>query len=43
LRVHGTTLHNSIYRLDRQMLVNCHSYGVSAFQLINSVLPAGRP
>jgi len=31
VRVHGTTLYNSIYRLDEVMLVNTHVWGVSAF------------
>lgn len=31
VRVHGTTLYNSIYRFDDTMLVNTHVWGVSAF------------
>ena len=27
-RLHGTTLYNSIYRADDEMLVNCHVYGL---------------
>ncbi|UNS98572.1 helix-turn-helix domain-containing protein [Streptomyces tubbatahanensis] len=30
LRTHGTTLYNSIYRADDQMLVNAHVWGVNA-------------
>jgi hypothetical protein len=30
LRVHGTTLYNSIYRFDDVMLVNTHVWGISA-------------
>jgi hypothetical protein len=31
IRVHGTTLYNSIYRFDNTMLVNAHVYGCNAF------------
>jgi hypothetical protein len=31
LRAHGTTLYNSIYRFDSQMLVNTHLWGVNAY------------
>jgi transcriptional regulator with XRE-family HTH domain len=31
IRVHGTTLYNSIYRFDDVMLVNTHVWGLSAF------------
>jgi hypothetical protein len=31
IRTHGTTLYNSLYRADDQMLVNAHVWGVSAF------------
>jgi hypothetical protein len=31
IRVHGTTLYNSIYRFDDTMLVNTHIWGLSAF------------
>ena len=31
IRVHGTTLYNSIYRFDDAMLVNIHIWGLSAF------------
>ncbi len=31
LRTHGTTLYNSIYRADDQMLVNAHAWGVNAY------------
>ena len=30
LRLHSTTLYNSIYRADDEMLINCHVYGVPA-------------
>jgi hypothetical protein len=30
IRVHGTTLYNSIYRFDDEMLVNTHVYGFMA-------------
>ena len=30
IRLHGTTLYNSIYRFDDEMLVNTHLYGVPA-------------
>lgn len=31
LRTHGTTLYNSLYRADGQMLVNAHVWGVNAY------------
>lgn len=31
LRTHGTTLYNSLYRSDDQMLVNAHVWGVNAY------------
>ncbi|MFB9371992.1 XRE family transcriptional regulator [Kitasatospora albolonga] len=31
LRTHGTTLYNSLYRADDQMMVNAHVWGVNAF------------
>ncbi|MFC9999709.1 DUF5919 domain-containing protein [Nocardia sp. NPDC127526] len=31
LRTHDTTLYNSIYRADDQMLVNAHMWGVNAY------------
>ena len=31
VRLHGTTLYNSIYRFDDVMLVNAHIWGLSAF------------
>lgn len=31
LRTHGTTLYNSVYRADDQMLVNGHVWGVNAY------------
>ncbi|RSS34461.1 helix-turn-helix domain-containing protein [Streptomyces sp. WAC08241] len=31
LRTHGTTLYNSVYRADDQMLVNAHVWGVNAY------------
>ncbi|CAM5446852.1 XRE family transcriptional regulator OS=Kitasatospora aureofaciens OX=1894 GN=HS99_0035270 PE=4 SV=1 [Kitasatospora aureofaciens] len=31
IRTHGTTLYNSLYRADDQLLVNAHVWGVSAF------------
>lgn len=31
LRTHGTTLYNSLYRADDQMLVNAHVWGVNAY------------
>ncbi|MFD7990585.1 helix-turn-helix domain-containing protein [Streptomyces mexicanus] len=31
LRTHSTTLYNSIYRADNQMLVNAHVWGVNAY------------
>jgi hypothetical protein len=30
IRCHGTTLYNSIYRFDEEMLVNTHVYGFMA-------------
>ena len=30
VRIHQTTLYNSIYRSDRTMLVNMHTYGAGA-------------
>ena len=30
IRLHGTTLYNSIYRADEQLLVNTHIYGMMA-------------
>ncbi len=32
LRTHGTTLYNSIYRVDDHMLVNAHVWGVNAYR-----------
>ncbi|MGW6859567.1 helix-turn-helix domain-containing protein [Streptomyces xanthophaeus] len=32
LRTHGTTLYNSLYRADDQMLVNAHAWGVNAYR-----------
>jgi len=32
VRLHGTTLYNSIFRFDDEMLVNLHTYGVPAAQ-----------
>lgn len=32
IRLHGTTLYNSIYRFDDEMLVNAHTYGAPAVQ-----------
>jgi transcriptional regulator with XRE-family HTH domain len=32
MRLHGTTLYNSIYRFDDHMLVNAHAYGAPAVQ-----------
>ncbi|MGV9272044.1 helix-turn-helix domain-containing protein [Streptomyces griseosporeus] len=32
LRLHATTLYNSIYRSDDQMLVNAHVWGVNAYE-----------
>jgi transcriptional regulator with XRE-family HTH domain len=32
VRLHGTTLYNSIYRFDDQVLVNSHAYGAAAAQ-----------
>jgi hypothetical protein len=34
LRLHGTTLYNSIYRYDDDMLVNAHAFGAPAAQSI---------
>ena len=31
LRIHGTTLYNSIYRADDEMLINAHVWGANAF------------
>jgi len=31
IRTHGTTLYNSIYRADDELLVNGHVWGVNAF------------
>jgi hypothetical protein len=31
VRTHGTTLYNSLYRADDQMMVNAHVWGVNAF------------
>lgn len=31
VRTHGTTLYNSLYRTDDQMLVNAHVWGVNAY------------
>jgi hypothetical protein len=31
IRTHGTTLYNSIYRADDQMLVNAHIWGMNAY------------
>jgi hypothetical protein len=31
IRTHGTTLYNSLYRADDQMLVNAHVWGVNAY------------
>lgn len=31
MRTHGTTLYNSIYRADDQMLVIAHVWGVNAY------------
>lgn len=31
VRTHGTTLYNSVYRVDDQMLVNAHVWGVNAY------------
>jgi hypothetical protein len=32
VRTHGTTLYNSLYRADDQMLVNAHVYGTNAYR-----------
>ncbi|MFF2039422.1 XRE family transcriptional regulator [Kitasatospora sp. NPDC058170] len=32
IRTHGTTLYNSLYRADDQVLVNAHVWGVNAFK-----------
>jgi len=45
VRLHGTTLYNSIYRFDDQVLVNSHAYGAPAAQspvLHIRYLPGGR-
>jgi len=45
VRLHGTTLYNSIYRFDDQLLVNSHAYGAPAAQspvLHIRYLPGGR-
>jgi transcriptional regulator with XRE-family HTH domain len=45
VRLHGTTLYNSIYRFDDQLLVNTHTYGAPAAQspvLHIRHLPGGR-
>ena len=45
LRFHATTLYNSIYRFDDQLLVNTHTYGAPAAQspvLHIRHLPGGR-
>ena len=31
IQLHDTTLYNSIYRFDDEMLVNAHVYGTNAF------------
>lgn len=31
VRTHGTTLYNSIYRIDDHMLVNAHLWGMNAY------------
>ncbi len=31
IRTHGTTLYNSIYRADDQLLANAHVWGVNAY------------
>ncbi len=31
IRTHGTTLYNSLYRADEEMLVNAHVWGVNAY------------
>jgi hypothetical protein len=31
IRTHGTTLYNSIYRVDDQALINAHVWGVNAY------------
>lgn len=31
VRTHGTTLYNSLYRVDDQLLVNAHAFGVNAY------------
>jgi transcriptional regulator with XRE-family HTH domain len=30
IRTHGTTLYNSLYRFDQDLLVNCHAFGAPA-------------
>ncbi len=45
VRLHGTTLYNSLYRFDDQLLVNSHAYGAAAAQspvLHIRHLPGGR-
>jgi hypothetical protein len=32
VRTHGTTLYNSLYRADDQLLVNAHVFGVNAYR-----------
>jgi hypothetical protein len=32
VRLHSTTLYNSLYRYDNELLVNAHAYGVPAGQ-----------
>ncbi|MEU7167038.1 helix-turn-helix transcriptional regulator [Streptomyces morookaense] len=32
VRTHGTTLYNSLYRADGEMLVNAHAWGVNAYR-----------
>lgn len=31
VRTHGTTLYNSLYRADDQLMVNAHAWGVNAY------------
>lgn len=31
IRTHGTTLYNSLYRADDQVIVNAHIFGVNAY------------
>src|SRR5439155_26150110 len=45
VRMHATTLYNSLYRYDEDLLVNTHAYGVAAGQspvLHLRRLPGGR-